>query len=106
LREVKFIKLDVEGAELGVLEGAGELLQGALRPVILTEVQDLRTRPWGYRAHEIVQFLLRKNYCWFSLRADGNIEPAQTDLDFYDANLVAIPAERAEVIQEAVRDSA
>jgi FkbM family methyltransferase len=95
---VDFIKLDVEGAELSVLEGAGKLLQGASRPVILVEVQDLRTQPWGYRARDIVDFLAGKNYCWFSLSADGSIQPAAKDLDSYDANLVAVPAERAEDI--------
>jgi FkbM family methyltransferase len=95
---VDFIKLDVEGAELSVLEGASELLQGASRPVILTEVQDIRTRPWGYRAREIVEFLARRNYCWFSIRADGSLQPVATLLDSYDANLVALPAECADRI--------
>lgn len=97
---VDFIKLDVEGAELSVLQGAGGLLRGRWRPVILTEVQDIRTQPWGYRAREIVEFLVRQNYCWFSLGADGSLQPAAIDLDSYDANLVAIPAERAESIRE------
>jgi hypothetical protein len=45
-----------------------------------------------------VDFLAGKNYCWFSLSADGSIQPAAKDLDSYDANLVAVPAERAEDI--------
>jgi FkbM family methyltransferase len=102
---VDFIKLDVEGAELSVLEGAGELLQGPLRPVILTEVQDIRTRPWGYRAREIVDFLVDRNYCWFSLKADGRLQPAATDLDLYDANLAALPAERAEGISKMLAET-
>jgi len=102
---VDFIKLDVEGAELSVLEGAGELLQGPSRPVILTEVQDIRTRPWGYRAREIVDFLVDRNYCWFSLKADGRLQPAATDLDLYDANLVALPAERSEGISKMLAET-
>jgi len=102
---VDFIKLDVEGAELSVLEGAGKLLQGPSRPVILTEVQDIRTRPWGYRAREIVDFLVDRNYCWFSLKPDGRLQPAATDLDLYDANLVALPAERAEGISKMLAET-
>jgi FkbM family methyltransferase len=103
---VDFIKLDAEGAELSVLQGARELLRGTSRPVILAEVQDIRTQPWGYRAAEIVGFLAAENYCWFSLRADGSLQPAVMDLDSYDANLVAVPAERAEEIQRRVGTSA
>jgi len=102
---VDFIKLDVEGAELSVLEGAGRLLQGPSRPVILTEVQDIRTRAWGYRAREIVDLLLGKNYCWYSLKADGSLQPAATDLDSYDANLVALPTERAESIRKMLTET-
>ena len=99
---VDFIKLDVEGAELSVLRGARELLRGTSRPVILAEVQEIRTQPWGYRAKEIIEFLARENYCWFAAKADGSLQPAATDLDLYDANLVALPAERVDEIRGMV----
>jgi len=73
--------------------------------VILTEVQDIRTRAWGYRAREIVDLLLGKNYCWYSLKADGSLQPAATDLDSYDANLVALPTERAESIRKMLTET-
>ena len=56
---VDFIKLDAEGAELSVLYGALKLLNGSSRPAMLVEVQDMRTKPWGYAAREILQFLVR-----------------------------------------------
>jgi FkbM family methyltransferase len=56
--KVDFIKLDIEGAELTALHGAMKLLHRKSRPAILAEVQDTRTRPWGYAAREILQFLL------------------------------------------------
>jgi FkbM family methyltransferase len=93
---VDFIKLDAEGAELSVLQGARELLRGPSRPVILAEVQDLRTQPWGYRAREIVRFLSGERYCWFGIAADGGLRPASVNMDVYDANLVAVPVERVE----------
>jgi methyltransferase FkbM-like protein len=92
--KVDFIKLDVEGAELSVLRGATGLLQGPSRPAILAEVQDLRTHPWGYAARDIFEFLVRMNYRWFSLAPDSSLTPIATNLDFYDANLVALPSER------------
>jgi FkbM family methyltransferase len=93
-RHVDFIKLDVEGGELGALEGAAEVLSGGARPAILAEVQDLRTEPWGYAAREIIRFLLRKEYRWFALDAEGNLVPISTEEQRYDGNLVALPAER------------
>jgi FkbM family methyltransferase len=99
ISQVDFIKLDVEGAELSFLHGATKLLQGASRPAILTEVQDLRTQAWGYPAREIIQFLLRAGYRWFALTVDSNLQPVSTDLLAYDANLVALPQERVEEFQ-------
>jgi Methyltransferase FkbM domain len=93
---VDFIKLDVEGAELSFLHGASKLLQSASRPAILAEVQDIRTRPWGYPAREIISFLGSANYRWFALAEDGDLQPVSSDLPSYDANLVALPRERVE----------
>ena len=95
---VDFIKLDVEGAELGVLQGAAGILHGPSRPVILAEVQDVRTKPWGYTAREIIHFLVRKQYRWFALDSEGNLAPVSTEQHWYDANLVALPEERVREI--------
>jgi len=51
-----------------------------------------------------VDFLAGRNYCWFSLKADGRLQPAAMDLDLYDANLVALPAERAEGISKMLAE--
>ena len=96
---VDFVKLDVEGAELGVLQGAQRLLSAKPRPVLLVEVFDIRTQPWGYHAREIVSSLAVKEYCWFGLLDDGGLTKVSPDLQRYDCNLVAIPNERvSEVI--------
>ncbi len=91
-----FIKLDVEGAELAVLQGAMRLLHGESRPAILAEVQDIRTIPWGYAAREIIKFLIRMDYRWFAIAAKGALLPISCDQETYDANLVALPVERTE----------
>jgi FkbM family methyltransferase len=103
---VDFVKLDAEGAELSVLQGAGELLRGASRPVVLAEVQDIRTQAWGYRARQIVEFLTDRGYCWFAVRGDGSLRVADVDLEWCDANLVALPEERAEEIRKRVEGGA
>src|SRR5262249_40402083 len=94
LTKVDFLKLDVEGAELDTLKGATQLLTAAARPVILAEVYDIRTEPWGYPARDIVQFLSKLNYRWFALNENGALAAISADLPSYDANLIAVPVER------------
>jgi len=97
LTKVDFVKLDVEGGELDVLKGALRLFKTIPRPVLLVEVYDIRTQPWGYKAREIVEHLSHLGYRWFEILSDGSIRPVSPNLQVYDANLVAIPEERAEV---------
>jgi FkbM family methyltransferase len=93
IRDVEFIKLDVEGAELDVLKGAEALLSRAPRPVILAEVQDIRTEPWGYRAKEIIEHLSQRRFQWFSITAAGSLQKLDITQESFDGNFVAIPEE-------------
>jgi FkbM family methyltransferase len=93
LARVDFIKMDVEGAELPVLKGAAEFLTRRPRPVIFCEVQDMRTRAWGYPAKEIVGFLRQRGFRWYFLDADGALQPLPNDQSEFDGNFVAVPEE-------------
>ncbi|MGH9741729.1 MAG: FkbM family methyltransferase, partial [Candidatus Acidiferrum sp.] len=106
ITQVDFIKLDAEGGELAVLQGARRLLQTAPRPAILAEVEDIRTRPWGYEAREIMRLLARWNYRWFALSDAGTLYPASPQEDCCDANYVALPDERAEEFQSLLSETA
>jgi FkbM family methyltransferase len=94
IEQVDFIKMDVEGAELSVLKGARELLHRRPRPVILAEVQDVRTKPWGYPAREIIQYLSDAEFRWFRPLPNGGVEELDTGQREYEGNFVAIPAEQ------------
>ncbi len=96
---VDFIKMDVEGAELSVLQGASRLLSSPARPLILAEISDLRTQPWGYPAREILEFLEQKGFHWFQPVGQGELRPADRTLVSYNHNLVAVPSERMSAIQ-------
>jgi len=97
---IDLVKLDVEGGEREVLRGAATLINGASRPVFLVEVQDVRTRPWGYAACEIVKLLDRAGYQWFHILDNGSLAPADVHDQEYDANLVAIPRDRVQAVFE------
>jgi len=99
---VDFIKIDVEGGELEVLRGARKLLSTRPRPVLLVEIAEIRTAPWGYSARETVRFMQEVGYIWFSIRGDGSLSPLQPDYDLHDTNLVAVPNEQSEAVQLAI----
>lgn len=90
---VDFIKLDAEGGERDILAGSVQLLMRRPRPVILAEVEDRRTEPWGYPAREIVLALDKVGYSWFGLNGDGSLVPLESGREWFGANLVAVPKE-------------
>jgi FkbM family methyltransferase len=93
IERVDFIKLDVEGGELDVLRGAVKLLERAPRPVILAEVQDVRTRAWGYKARETIDYLASEGYEWLALLKDGTTAALDISAEEFDGNFIACPRE-------------
>jgi FkbM family methyltransferase len=94
LDAVDFIKLDVEGGELAALRGASRFLERRPRPVILVEVQDVRTQPWGYRAKDILLYLASRDFRWFRLLEGGIVELLDLSPESFEGNFVAWPSER------------
>ena len=99
-----FMKIDTEGAELGILRGASQFLKAVPRPTLLCEVADIRTTNWGYHATEIVAFLRSREFEWFTVGADGQLVKMCAGHDLRDANLVAIPSERLDETVRRVND--
>lgn len=78
LEDVSFVKIDVEGHELNVLNGAVALLQRS-QPVFLVEAEDRhRTAATG----SVFEFFLDNDYSGFFVD-DGDILP----VDQFDANI-------------------
>ena len=92
-QHVDFVKIDVEGGELGVLRGARNLLDRIPRPVILCEVLEMRTQPWGYPAGHIIRDLVEREFHWFQLSEDALLSPLDLASYEFNGNFVAIPKE-------------
>jgi hypothetical protein len=95
MRRVVAARGKLPGSETSLrrIRNHGEKIRDS-RPAMLVEVQDIRTKPWGYAAREILQFLVRMDY--LAIAAKGALLPIPCSLEPYDANLVALPIERTE----------
>ena len=94
ITKVDLIKIDIEGGELDAFRGAGQLLE-VVRPVIICEVLDWVTRPWGYPARELVEFLVRLDYQWFDFCEDGALAFHAERHEYPDVrNYLAVPREK------------
>lgn len=61
LASVQLIKIDVEGFEMKVLEGAENVLE-SMHPTLFIELDDTNLQEQGNSAKELVAFLEHKNY--------------------------------------------
>lgn len=67
---VGLVKIDVQGAECRVLEGARETLDRS-RPVLLVEVDDRALRRFGMSAEELRRWLLAHGYEMYEATPEG-----------------------------------
>ena len=94
LERVDLVKLDVEGGEREVLEGASLVLT-KFRPTFICEVLDATTQAWGYDAREIMLLLRRFDFEWFDICSDGSLMAHQIRDHYPDIrNYVAVPKEK------------
>ncbi len=98
IRKIDLLKIDIEGGELEAFRGASQTLV-TIRPLIICEVLDSVTRPWGYPAREIVSYLRQRDYCWFDFWDEGTISP-HIDRDEYPEvrNYLAVPREKLPLV--------
>ena len=103
VKRLDIIKLDAEGGELEILRGARGMLED-LRPIILCEVLDWVTGPWGYAARDIVSHLRDRGYAWFDFRSDGMLSlHAPQDVYPEIRNYLAVPLEKIDTVQEWIQ---
>ncbi|HEY4344148.1 MAG TPA: FkbM family methyltransferase [Parvibaculum sp.] len=67
---ISLIKIDVQGAEMLVLNGAWETIE-ASRPALFVEIDDKALRDFGSSAEEILDTLTQRNYAPHQLMPKG-----------------------------------
>jgi FkbM family methyltransferase len=103
LDRVSFVKMDVEGAELGVLQGAGLLFAQATPPVWLIEMARDTTVPFGYEPGTLIDFLRSSAaYLFFSI---DEVAGQLNEIESFPpgdpgANVLCVPASRADLLAE------
>lgn len=104
IERVAFIKLDVEGGELDVLKGASEFLARRPRPLILAELEDARSNPWGHNAKDTAAFLQSIGFRWFRIVQGGLLAEMAENPMQYEGNFLAVPEERAGDVRELLEN--
>ena len=98
---VDFIKIDVEGSELLVFQGAERILVND-RPSILVEINPSNLmRTSGVSATEFGRFVEGLDYCLYDITASGGcgrrIEPSELSKIQTLVNMAMLPKERIEL---------
>jgi FkbM family methyltransferase len=89
LQRLDLIKIDVEGAEHKVLEGAQGVIQN-FKPIILLELMDKALRYQGSSATQIVQYLQSLGYIIYDFSATSG-KPVLSDCKKHSDNILACP---------------
>jgi len=95
---VDFIKIDVEGGERDVIEGGHTLWNSPSAPIILLEVNDIRTRAWGYRAASLLTPFQMRGYHMFRPTSQG-LAPHEIQENYSFTNVLLVPENRVFLIE-------
>jgi len=95
IQRVDLMKVDVEGAELLVFEGAYQLLSRNDAPLILYEGYSWNTKGFGYHPVEIMWLLKDHGYFLFVLDSKSERLIPRSSNRLYDAMMVAVKPNHA-----------
>lgn len=70
MTRLDFVKIDIEGAELHVLEGGRDTIE-RLRPTLLVEIEARHTSRYEHSPHDLVDWLAQRGYAMQVWEDDG-----------------------------------
>ena len=89
LARVDLVKIDVEGSETAVLQGAQEMLR-RFRPIVVAEAQDASLQQLGSSVSELLQLIRASDYDVMVFGPSGNPETVIDDR-LTGVNLLCLP---------------
>jgi FkbM family methyltransferase len=90
INRIDFLKVDVEGAELDVLQGAADLFRAGKIKHVMFEISLPQIQGMGHNPEELYQFFKEHGYDVYQILTDGSISKMlETKLDLYQ-NFVAV----------------
>jgi len=98
LARLDVMKIDVEGAELRLLQGAASAL-ARYRPILLVEAFDATLRQQGASLEELLDYIRTRGYDLYSFDRYSGL-PSRAGSGGWSDNMVAVPAEM--VLPDAV----
>ena len=73
INRIDLIKMDVEGAELMVLQGAQSLLESGIPRIIIFELAKINVTGFGYHCEEVLDLLRGFGYAIYQFDIDGSL---------------------------------
>lgn len=92
VKKVNFLKIDVEGAEKQVLDGAKILLESQKEIVVLFEASDLNALNFGYSVKDFLLEIISSGFFVYQLNRFGNlinISDNKLQIDEKNCNFIA-----------------
>lgn len=91
ISNIGFIKIDVEGNELFVLQGAKETIQ-KYKPFLMIECSEKNFNAAGYTAQTLLEYLNQFNYKFFLIKKRGQLEKINSIHEIPEfCNIIASP---------------
>lgn len=91
IERIDFLKVDVEGAELHVLRGCGEMLRRKAIGHVQFEISEDMIKGMNTKRRDVFTFLEELGYLCHPVTEQGELRAPVHDTNAYFANFIAIP---------------